>query len=71
CIADCALRGLRAPGRMATSAVFFMFFVQSKHQQFLHFDFESLVAAEEILSKNVLFELNNACYHSSLKAVWL
>ncbi|MCB6902480.1 hypothetical protein, partial [Hoylesella buccalis] len=41
-IADCALRGLRAPGRMATSAVFFMFFVQSKHQQFLHFDFESL-----------------------------
>lgn len=29
------------------------------------------VAAEEILSKNILFELKNANYHSSLKALWL
>ncbi len=29
------------------------------------------VAAEEILSKNVPFELKNASYHSSLKALWL
>ncbi|KGF41349.1 hypothetical protein HMPREF2140_04700 [Hoylesella buccalis DNF00985] len=28
-------------GPWYTSAVFFMFFVQSKHQQILHFDFES------------------------------
>lgn len=41
CIADCVLR-LRAPGRMANlCGVFHVFFVQSKHQQILHFDFES------------------------------
>ncbi|MDD7596142.1 MAG: hypothetical protein SPJ90_05985, partial [Prevotella sp.] len=34
--------GFAPPAAWQTSAVFFMFFVQSKHQQILHFDFESL-----------------------------
>ncbi|MDD7596983.1 MAG: hypothetical protein SPJ90_08800, partial [Prevotella sp.] len=36
--------GFAPPAAWQTSAVFFMFFVQSKHQQILHFDFESLIA---------------------------
>ena len=33
--------GFAPPAAWQTSAVFFMVFVQSKHQQILHFDFES------------------------------
>ncbi len=40
CIADCALWGY-APQPQGKPAVFFMVLTQSKHQQVLHFDFES------------------------------